>query len=493
MNLLLYAGKVVLCSAILFGYYHLFLRNKTFHRYNRFYLLIAAAFSLLFPLFRIPVFQEAGAASAGWLQSLQPVSISSWEEAFVITIHTGNLSSSYNWQIIAWTVYAGGFIISSIPVWQSWAYIKKISRKYNSKNLGGVAFYNTREPGTPFSFFRSLFWNDQIPSDSERGRHILQHELFHINQEHSLDILFMQLLTNLFWFNPFFHLFLKELQTIHEFLADEWASSTVNKYEYAELLVTQAIEQKRIPVSHQFYHHQIKRRIAMIIKQQPSRSNYLSRIMTLPLLFALFFQVSCTRNNDTSNSSLSHTEQTQAASPAGLLSAPAFMSKVEKHWSGKDKSVAFRTDTLLNLLTAKFENGETVMTRLSEWNEWKKLALKQADVQSGSNEPVFTKVETEAEYPGGQQAYVRFLNRTFRYPQEAQYKEIQGTVIVQFQVDKNGNVSDVQAIGGTETGGLREEAVRLIKASGKWLPATQNGHTVNSYKKQPIIFRLDTQ
>lgn len=104
----------------------------------------------------------------------------------------------------------------------------------------------------------------------------------------------------------------------------------------------------------------------------------------------------------------------------------------------------------------------------------------------------FTKVEIESEYPGGQSAWRRYLSKTFRYPQEAVDNEIQGTVVVQFIVDKEGVVSDVVAISGPTDGGLREEAIRVIKRSGKWTPAIQNGRHVKSYKKQPITFRLET-
>lgn len=105
----------------------------------------------------------------------------------------------------------------------------------------------------------------------------------------------------------------------------------------------------------------------------------------------------------------------------------------------------------------------------------------------------FTKVEIESEYPGGPAAWLRYLNKSFRYPDEAVNNEIQGTVVVQFIVDKEGNVSDVQAISGPESGGLREEAARVIKKSGKWTPAVQNGRQVKSYKKQPIVFKLEAQ
>jgi protein TonB len=103
----------------------------------------------------------------------------------------------------------------------------------------------------------------------------------------------------------------------------------------------------------------------------------------------------------------------------------------------------------------------------------------------------FTKVEIESTYPGGMAAWQRYLIKTLRYPQEAQDNEIQGAVVVQFIVDKNGNVSDVEAVSGPAE--LRPEAVRVVQRSGKWTPAVQNGRQVKSYKKQPIVFRLETQ
>ncbi|HEY6899865.1 MAG TPA: TonB family protein, partial [Puia sp.] len=105
----------------------------------------------------------------------------------------------------------------------------------------------------------------------------------------------------------------------------------------------------------------------------------------------------------------------------------------------------------------------------------------------------FVKVEIESEYPGGAAAWLRYLNKNMRYPDDALNNEIQGTVVVQFIVDKEGNVSDVTAISGPETGGLREEAIRVIKKSGTWIPAIQNGRKVKSYKKQPVIFRMVNQ
>jgi periplasmic protein TonB len=108
--------------------------------------------------------------------------------------------------------------------------------------------------------------------------------------------------------------------------------------------------------------------------------------------------------------------------------------------------------------------------------------------KKNDDEPdIFTKVEIESSFPGGVQAWARFLNRNLRYPDEAIAGEIQGIVMVQFIVDKEGNISDA------EQGGLREEAIRVIKKSGKWTPAQQNGRYVKSYKRQPVIFKIGTE
>ncbi len=103
----------------------------------------------------------------------------------------------------------------------------------------------------------------------------------------------------------------------------------------------------------------------------------------------------------------------------------------------------------------------------------------------------FTKVEIESEYPGGPAAWLRYLGKSLKYPQEAIDNEVQGTIVVQFIVDKEGNVSDVEAVSGAQE--LRDEAIRVIKKSGKWTPAVQNGRQVKSYKKQPIVFKLETE
>lgn len=102
----------------------------------------------------------------------------------------------------------------------------------------------------------------------------------------------------------------------------------------------------------------------------------------------------------------------------------------------------------------------------------------------------FIPISIESEYPGGSKAWMLFLNRMLggRYPSEAFEKGIQGTVVIQFLVDVDGSVSNIEAISGPAE--LREAAINTIRKSGKWHPAIQNHRSVKTYKRQPITFVL---
>jgi protein TonB len=114
------------------------------------------------------------------------------------------------------------------------------------------------------------------------------------------------------------------------------------------------------------------------------------------------------------------------------------------------------------------------------------------EVKKPEPEPeIFTKVEIDASYPGGPGAWRNFLERNLRADVATENGASPGTytVVIQFVVDKEGNVSDVKPI--TSVGyGMEQEAVRVLKKSGKWKPAIQNGREVKAYRKQPITFQI---
>ena len=101
-----------------------------------------------------------------------------------------------------------------------------------------------------------------------------------------------------------------------------------------------------------------------------------------------------------------------------------------------------------------------------------------------------TKFEIEAEFPGGVPGWKKYLNHNLHYPDKAVDNEIQGDVVVLFRIDDQGNTSDYKVVSGPTKGGLREEAIRVIRESGKWVPAIQNGKNVASFRKETISFKM---
>ena len=101
----------------------------------------------------------------------------------------------------------------------------------------------------------------------------------------------------------------------------------------------------------------------------------------------------------------------------------------------------------------------------------------------------FKKVEIESKFPGGERAWINFLQENLTYPKKAVRKKVQGTVVLQFIVDRDGTVSDIEAISGPEE--LQQGAIDVLKKTPNWIPATQGGRKVKSYKKQPIVFRIE--
>jgi BlaR1 peptidase M56 len=178
------------------------------------------------------------------------------------------------------------------PLLRSLRYLFLLSRDHPSERMPGFRLYRTREPGTPFSFLRHLFWKDSIPLDTAKGQAILQHELVHIRQHHSIDLLFFETVRALAWCNPFFHFQLRDLKLVHEFLADHYALQTLApqpgghpRADYAEWLVLEAGGSVR-PSTHSFYALHLQKRITMILQPTGPRG-LLRQTAALPLTILL--------------------------------------------------------------------------------------------------------------------------------------------------------------------------------------------------------------
>lgn len=288
--LLFYLLQVIICSGLLYGYYHFFLRNKKFHQYNRYYLLLTVIASICIPFLQIPVYFDAAEAEPVFIKTLTIFSPGSFNEEFIVS---GNVEKAewFTWKNILSSLYIIAAVFLFVRFILSFLYIVRLTRIYPGEKIDNIRFINTDEPSSPFSFFRWLFWNRAIELNSDQGQQIFRHELFHIRQKHSWDIMALEIIALVFWVNPFFHLLKKEIKAIHEFLADRFAVQEDREWDYAELLLMQVLKSPGTRLTNPFFHNQIKRRIAMLTTSKKPGYQYLRKIMVLPMaavVIALF-------------------------------------------------------------------------------------------------------------------------------------------------------------------------------------------------------------
>lgn len=277
-----YILKTVLISGLFLAYYWIALRDKKFHYYNRFYLLTASIMSLVIPLLKFD-----------WFVVEKPVIYSSNEIVqFILPLSNVNESIQYDWidysLIIAGIVAIALFSILLLNVIK----IQLLKRKCDVTQMEGFDFINTNDDNAPFSFLNNLFWKQSISLQEEGGQQIFKHEITHIQQKHTWDRIYCQIITSIFWMNPFNWVIQKELVTIHEFIADESAVGDSNVEAFAKMLLQTHYGNHFLNPTHQFFYSSIKRRLTMLTKSTNTKYSYLRRVMVLPILIATVCLVS---------------------------------------------------------------------------------------------------------------------------------------------------------------------------------------------------------
>ncbi|MEO9003180.1 MAG: N-acetylmuramoyl-L-alanine amidase, partial [Ginsengibacter sp.] len=278
-----YLLKVIICSGILCGYYFLALRNKTFHRWNRFYILASIVLAVIVPLMKINIF-KTGSDKGTVIQILQTITYG--DEAVIEYSKSG-------YHIDSETLLESGYLIISM-IFLSIFFISlfkigRLKKRFPETKIKDISFINTNAKGTPFSFFKSIFWNNAIDLQSKQGQKIFNHELAHIKEKHSYDKIFMSVVLIFFWINPFFWLMRKELYMIHEFVADKEALEDNDLNDFAEMILQTVYPGQRFSIANSFFYSPIKRRLLMLTKNKNPKVNYASRLLVLPLAAIVFF------------------------------------------------------------------------------------------------------------------------------------------------------------------------------------------------------------
>lgn len=279
-----YLLKVIICSGILYTYYYIALRNKIFHRWNRFYLLASVILAFSVPLIKINIFHNADSGRGTVIKMLQ--TISTGDE--IIIEYGRNRGLQFNSENIAAGVYLLITIVFLVAFFIALYKVFRLKKNYPEASFEGINFITTDAKGTPFSFFNSIFWNNAIDIYSRQGRQIFNHEIVHVKENHSYDKIFMNVSLIFFWANPFFWLIQKELSMIHEFIADKEALEDNDISSFAEMILQTVYPGKQFSITNNFFHSPLKRRLIMFTKNKNPKVNYLSRLLVLPLAAIVF-------------------------------------------------------------------------------------------------------------------------------------------------------------------------------------------------------------
>lgn len=352
--LLFYFGKVIICSGVMFLYYQLSLKDKTFHHYNRFYLLSAMLISILLPLIRVEDFTiEVNNEMYLLINKLQNFNT------------TKNISHEYIYFRII--ISALGFV--SLYFLGKLLYgifrIQKLKSQFEKESFEGVNFYQTNLSEAPFSYFRNLFWKNTIVINSDIGKQILKHEMVHIEQKHSFDKIFIEIITSIFWFNPFFHIIKKEISLIHEYLADKKAVKQSDTKAFAQMLLASHFSGNQLPATSPFLSSNLKKRLKMLQKPK-TKFGYARRIFALPVLFTVAFAYMVNAKNK-------EIEKTN-------LEIEKAVSEIKKDTIRPEKTQ--KQDITLRLKTAERLEGSKKIADLSKKIEEKSKALKNLKPES---------------------------------------------------------------------------------------------------------------
>lgn len=538
---LVYILKSSLCLALFYLFYRLLLSKETFHRFNRIALLGVMLISCLLPLVRVTV-DRATVVNTSVMLVEEDMLMYPWEMQTVV-----QEEAAFPWREWLVAVYLLGiffFLLRNLWSLVRMLYLIRHSRCRQMEN--GICLVIHQAGFAPFSWMKYIVIS-QTDLD-ENGTDILIHEEAHIRNRHSWDLLLVELCVWLQWFNPAAWLLKQELQNVHEYEADEAVlRQGIDAKRYQILLIKKAVGARLYSIANSFNHSSLKKRITMMIRKKSNpwaRAKYLYVLPLAAVTVAAFArpeisepldEISSVKVNDLSaitgknspeNLSVAATSAAdvtlkmkvtdQSGSPivgASVLivnSTSGTLTDSEGNFTlkvGDDqrisvsyigmKSVELSVKECLEKqikevrLTSDADSGPqlTVVSQSSE-SASQKAPQHNTTSEPQNTEEVFMVVENMPEFPGGLNACLKFLADHVAYPKEAAEKKIQGRVIVQFVVMKDGSIANARVIRSVDPL-LDAEALRVIGLMPKWKPGTQRGQAVNVKFTMPITFRLD--
>lgn len=464
----IYLIKVNASIILFYLCYKLLFQRDTFWLLRRTYLMVSVLFSFIYPLFSIE----------GWLKKQEPImsAISSIQlDELVISPSGVRNLGLFTVENVLWAVFGLVALFMTFHILIQFYTIVRRRLKGTKTSLMHIPIIRIDEKITPFSFFQWIFINPKLYSESETAV-ILEHELTHVRQYHSVDVIVAQIQKMFCWFNPAAWLLEREIRHNLEYLADNQVLNSgfePKKYQYH--LLSLSYEPAESKLGNQFNVSPIKKRIKMMNSKKTKKSGLLKYALIIPIaLVMLLMSTMQDMIAATKNSVLEQTPQE--------VKIPISSSKIVQ---GKRTSVDSEKKGI-----AVAEIKEHKEKESAELDEIVVVGYSSNEKQDSENDKkVFDVVEVPPVFAGGEKAMFEYLSKNIRYPVEAQKQKIQGRVVVQFVVNDEGKVSNAKIVYSIDTY-LDAEALRIINAMPDWTPGKQGGKNVSVRYVLPIQFKL---
>jgi TonB family protein len=393
-------------------------------------------------------------------------------------------------QQISWPYLVLGLGSLFATIWFAYklVQIKRLRHKGAVEHYREFTKVTVPQSTSAFSFFRNIFMGEEIQKDKEDN--ILAHELVHVKQWHSLDLLFFELARIVFWFNPLVYIYQNRVAELHEFIADERAVKH-NKADHFEMLLSQAFHTQNISFVNQFFNRSlIKKRIVMLQKKKSKAVWQLKYVLLLPLVLGMLVYTSC--ESEKSNT-VSDSER--------QLSLEERLQMLNNEIEGKDSLTESERNQIAKMAQTMIDQTNKSASEVNGWTV-KAGINPPASVERDSTDAVaFAVIDEVPIFPGCENAVdkkqcfnekiVEHIKKHFRYPEAAEKQGIQGRVSILFTIDTNGEISSIKKRGPSEI--LENEAVRIIERLPKMQPGKHKGETVNVPFAIPITFKLKDQ
>ena len=287
---LFYLLKSGCCLVIFYIFFKLMMSRSTFFRFNRITLLVGLSGCTLLPLIELTTTEETFLHTPLYaiheiLQSTEQVMSNPEEPGNEILLSEKNTGiSSLNWiPVTLGTIYGAGTLLTFVWLSVSTCRLAQLIRMSEKKRYGNYILVIPRQPIASFSWGRYIVVS---ASDySRQSEEVLLHEMMHLRNHHTLDLLFMQIFLLVHWFNPVIWLLKRELQEIHEFEADNGVINTgVDATKYQLLLVKKAVGTRLYSMANGFNHSKLKKRITMMLKERTNRWARLKLLLAVPVM-----------------------------------------------------------------------------------------------------------------------------------------------------------------------------------------------------------------